>query len=80
MKQTTRWLALCLALCLTLPTGLIALASPTAAAQTRTFQIAVGQSFTDSDGAALGAAFLDENGRMLVPLRALAQQMDLTVT
>lgn len=80
MKLAKRWLALLLALCLTLPSGLVAAAAKQEeSSQERTFTIAVGQSFQDVDGNALGTAFLDTNGRMLVPLRALAEPMELSV-
>ena len=81
MKHTTRWLILLLVFCLTLPSGLTAAAAKKEEpVQEQTFTITVGQSFQDADGNALGTAFLDSNSRMLVPLRALAEQMELTVT
>ncbi len=81
MKHATSWLALLLVFCLTLPSGLTAAAAKQGeTAQEQTFTITVGQSFQDADGNALGTAFLDSNSRMLVPLRALAEQMELTVT
>ena len=81
MKHATSWLALLLVFCLTLPSGLTAAAAKQGeTAQEQTFTITVGQSFQDADGNALGTAFLDSNSRMLVPLRALAEQMELIVT
>lgn len=78
MKHATSWLALLLVFCLTLPSGLTAAAAKQGeTAQEQTFTITVGQSFQDADGNALGTAFLDSNSRMLVPLRALAEQMEL---
>ncbi|MDD3165279.1 MAG: copper amine oxidase N-terminal domain-containing protein [Oscillospiraceae bacterium] len=42
--------------------------------------VTVGQALTDKDGAVLGAAFVDKNGRTMVPLRAVADLLNLTVT
>ncbi|MDD3165280.1 MAG: stalk domain-containing protein [Oscillospiraceae bacterium] len=42
--------------------------------------VTVGHSLTGKDGAVLGAAFVDKNGRTMVPLRAVADLLNLTVT
>jgi outer membrane protein TolC len=44
-----------------------------------TFTVTIGETFTSEDGSTLGSAFLDENNRMMAPLRALAEKLSLNV-
>lgn len=64
-------------LAVTLLAGLCLTAS---AAPTANYaSIAIGETLTGPDGKELGAAFVDGNSRTLVPLRALANMLGLTV-
>lgn len=44
-----------------------------------TVTVKIGETFSAEDGSTLGSAFLDENSRMMVPLRALAGELSLDV-
>lgn len=59
--------------------GLVVFAS--AAAPTAQYaSLAIGETLTDADGSSLGAAFIDTNSRTMVPLRALANMLELPVS
>jgi len=42
--------------------------------------LAIGETLTGVDGSSLGAAFIDANSRTMVPLRALANMLELSVS
>ncbi len=79
MKSVKSILALLLVCTLLLPYS-TCFAADSTKAETITFTITVGEPFTGTDGASLGAAFVGSGGRMMAPLRAMADQMKLTVT